>query len=101
MRLRVLLAAALILATGAAGAQMRAIPENAKAARLRHVQELMVELNGRAVLLSPSSQIRDTANRIVLPSTVTDTVLVRYLADPQGQPTRIWILTPAEAAQLR
>jgi hypothetical protein len=51
------------------------------------------------VRLAALAQIRDQSNRIVLPSTLVQTVLVKYLADPQGQPTRVWILTPAEAAQ--
>ena len=89
----------LLLAAGAAQAQLRSIPEDARRGEMRHLQETVVELNGSAVRLAPSAQIRDESNRIVLPSTVVQRVLVKYLADPQGQPTRIWILTPAEAAQ--
>ena len=89
----------LLLAAGAAQAQLRAIPEDAKRGVMRHLQELAVELDGRQVLLAPSAQIRDASNRIVLPSTLVQPVLVKYLSTPQGQPNRIWILTPAEAAQ--
>ena len=99
MRLRALLAAILLLAAGAAQAQLRSIPEDAKRGEMRHLQETVVELDGNAVRLAPSAQIRDQSNRIVLPSTLVQTVLVKYLADPQGLPVRIWILTPAEAAQ--
>ena len=99
MRLRALLAVVLLLAAGAAQAQLRSIPEDAKRGEMRHLQETVVELNGTAVRLAPSAQIRDQSNRIVVPSTLAQPVLVKYLADPQGLPVRIWILTPAEAAQ--
>ncbi len=90
--------AALLMAT-AAHAQMRSIPAEARRAELRHLQEMVVELNGTPVRLAAAAQIRDQSNRIVLPASLTETSLVRYLTDPQGQVTRIWILTPAEAAQ--
>ena len=89
----------LLLAAGAVQAQFRGIPEDAKRGEMRHLQETVVELNGSAVRLAPAAQIRDESNRIVLPSTLVQPVLVKYLADPQGQPLRVWILTPAEAAQ--
>ena len=89
----------LLLAAGAAQAQLRSIPEDAKRGEMRHLQETVVELNGSAVRLSPSAQIRDQSNRIVMPSSLAQPVLVKYLADPQGQPVRVWILTPTEAAQ--
>ena len=81
----------LLLAAGAAQAQLRSIPEDAKRGEMRHLQETVVELNGNAVRLAPSAQIRDPSNRIVLPSTLAQTVLVKYLADPQGLPVRVWI----------
>jgi hypothetical protein len=35
----------------------------------------------------------------VLPTAVPPGVLVKYMPDTQGQVSRIWILTPQEAAQ--
>ena len=91
--------AALLLAAPAAHAQLRNIPAEAKRAELRHLQEMVVELNGTPVRLAAAAQIRDQTNRIVLPASLTGTILVRYTTDPQGQVTRVWILTPDEASQ--
>lgn len=48
--------------------------------------------------LSAGSQIRDTDNRIVLPSYVAGEFKVRAQLDNNGQIHRVWILTPAEIA---
>ena len=49
--------------------------------------------------LAPGAQIRDEANRIVVPSAVMPDSLVKYRVDPDGMVQRVWILTPQEAAQ--
>jgi hypothetical protein len=90
---------ALMFVCALAAAQMRAIPAEAKRAAIRHVQENVVEINGTQVLLSPGAQIRDTENRLLVPGVLTDSVLAKYLFDAQGQVWRIWVLTPAEAAE--
>ncbi|MFT3760893.1 hypothetical protein [Thauera sp.] len=48
--------------------------------------------------LSPSAQIRNTYNRIVLPSHIRGEYKVRVKFDKHGQVHRVWILTPEEAA---
>jgi len=84
----------------AALAQLRSIPADAKRATLRHVQGMMVELDGKPAMLSVGAQIRDTSNRIVVPSAVATTTVVRYLPDQSGQQIhRVWVLSPEEAAQ--
>jgi hypothetical protein len=96
---RTLVAAALCLACGVAFAQLRTIPPQAKRAEMRHVQELLVELNGERAQLAPGAQIRDASNRLVLPAALPPGSLVKYLRDAQGYVFRVWILTPEEAAQ--
>jgi len=91
--------AALLLAAQAAHAQLRSIPAEAKRAEFRHLQEMVVELNGSPTRLAAAAQIRDQANRIVVPASLSGTLLVRYMTDPQGQVTRVWVLTPDEASQ--
>ena len=84
----------------AALAQLRTIPADARRATLRHVQGMMVELDGRPAMLTAGAQIRDTSNRIVVPSAVANTTVVRYLPDHSGQQIhRVWVLSPQEAAQ--
>jgi len=94
-----LLAAAAAMAF-AAHAQLRSIPAEAQAGTMRHLQDMIVELDGKAVRLSPGAQIRDAANRLVLPTAVAAKTAVRYLPDASGMVHRIWILSKEEALQM-
>ena len=89
---------AMLLACTGAHAQVRTIPEAAKRGEMRHVQEMVVAIDGAAQRLSPGAQIRDAANRIIVPAAIPEGSLVKYLLDGQGQVHRVWILTPQEAA---
>jgi len=80
-------------------AQMRSIPAQAQRGVIRHLQGMLVEINGARVLLAPGAQIRDASNRGIVPSAVPPGAPVRYLLDAQGNPFRIWLLSPEEAAQ--
>ena len=98
--LRLACAALLSLATaGAALAQLRTIPEDAKRARISHVQGMTVEIDGKKTELAAGAQIRDAGNMIVLPTALPAGVTVKYKPDAQGQVWRVWILSPQEAAQ--
>jgi hypothetical protein len=97
--IKLLLLAAAAMAF-AAHAQLRPIPPEAKPGTLRHLQDMIVELDGKPVRLSPGAQIRDASNRLVLPTAVAGTTVVRYLADASGMVHRVWILSKEEAAQL-
>jgi len=89
---------ALLLAWAGAHAQLRTIPEAAKRGEMRHVQEMVVAIDGATQRLSPGAQIRDAANRIIVPAAIPEGSLVKYLLDGQGQVHRVWILTREEAA---
>ena len=93
--------AAVILAAsaGAAQAQLRPIPAEAKRGQMSHVEAMLVEVNGERMRLAPGAQIRDRANLIVQPTALPQGSLVKYMRDPQGEVMRVWILTPQEAAQ--
>ncbi|TAK42098.1 MAG: hypothetical protein EPO29_07090 [Betaproteobacteria bacterium] len=92
-------ALALALAITAASAQVRSIPAEAKRGQLRHLQEMTVDINGRAMQLAPGAQIRDASNLVVMPSALPGRSLVRFTLDANGNVSRIWILTAQEAAQ--
>ena len=96
--LAALLGALLTVASFGAAAQFRTIPADAKRGELRHVQSMLVELDGKPANLSAGAQIRDIENRIVLPASITQKTVVRYLTDPMGHLHRVWILSAAEAA---
>ena len=87
------------LGAGAAQAQFRTITPEAKRGVMSHVQGMTVEIDGKRVQLSAGAQIRDGRNMIVLPAAVPAGVVVRYLLNDAGQLSRIWILSPQEAAQ--
>ena len=91
---------ALTAFAGSALAQLRSIPDDAKRAHLRHVREMIVEIDGEQTRLSPGSQIRGIENRIILPSALPqESVLVKYTTDAAGLVHRVWILTQEEAAR--
>ena len=98
---RILAALALAFCTHAGIAQIlpRNIPAEAKRAQVRHVQEMLLSIDGRPVMLSPGGHIRDRNNLIIVPSQLpADGALGRYLLDANGQASRIWLLTAEEAA---
>ena len=80
-----------------ASAQLRSIPKDARAGEIRHLQGMVVEIDGAPKRLAPGAQIRDASNRIILPIAIPAGTLVKYLVDGAGQVQRVWILTPEEA----
>ena len=97
--MRALLILLIALLAAPAAAQLRTIPQDAKRGEMRHVQASTVELNGRTAQLAPGAQIRDTSNRIIVPTALPAGALVRYRLDAMGQIREVWLLTPREAAQ--
>lgn len=96
MRLWILAAALLV---NPAAAQLRTIPSDAKLGEIRHLQEMLVELDGKPQRLAPGAQIRDADNRLLLPVSLTEKQSVKYLVDAQGMVHRIWVLTAEERAR--
>ena len=91
--------AAAALFAGAAVAQMRTLPADAERGTIRHVREMLVELDGREVLLSPAATIRDRHNLIIVPTALpAEGAIAEYLLGADGQVQRVWLLTPEEAA---
>jgi hypothetical protein len=88
-----------VLVAGTAVAQLRTIPADAERGELRHVQENVVEVDGKRETLAPGAQIRDEANRIIVPTAVSPGTLVKYRRDANGALSQVWILTPDEAAR--
>jgi hypothetical protein len=80
-----------------ASAQLRTIPEDAKRAQMRHVQEMLIELDGTQQRLAPGAQIRDASNRVIVPTAIPEGAQVKYRLDAEGQVRQVWILTPEEA----
>src|SRR5437660_10823058 len=97
MRALALITAALFAAT--AFGQVRTIAKDAKRAKMSHVQEQIILLDGKREMLAPGVRIRDAQNRIIVPNALPANSLVKYRRDPSGAIHEVWILTPQEAAQ--
>ena len=90
----------LVICSAAAAQQLRTIPPDAKVGTLRHLQDMTVDLDGKREQLAPGAQIRDPANRLVLPGAIPPGVLVKYRRNNAGAVNQVWFLTQREAAQL-
>jgi hypothetical protein len=93
------LLAVLLLAPCLAAAQVRSIPDSAKSGQIRHVEQMVVEIDGERQHLAPGAQIRDQDNRLLLPIAIPADARVKYLLDDDGMVRQVWILTPEEAQQ--
>ena len=89
-----------LLVWATAGAQLRTVPKEAVLGQMRHLEAMVVELDGKPAQLSPGAQIRDPDNRLVLPASITEKLMVRYLVDGAGAVHRVWILSAEELAKL-
>jgi hypothetical protein len=96
---RLLLVLACVLSASAQAQQLRTIPEQAKGGEMRHLQDMIVAIDGVELRLAPGAQIRDQANRVVVPTAVPAGAQVKYLLDEQGLVRQVWILTPQEAVK--
>jgi hypothetical protein len=96
----VLLFLALLLAPAMAWAD-RPLPEDGVRAILKGPQQYpLVQLGGKIYRLAPGGIIRDEANRKIVHGELPHSAQVLYLADANGEISRIWILTPEEQAGL-
>ncbi|HKU46080.1 MAG TPA: hypothetical protein VJQ58_04300 [Burkholderiales bacterium] len=97
--MRALAFVVLFILGGTASAQLRTVPPEAKRGTLSHVQDMLIEVDGKPGRLSPGAQIRDTANRLVLPVALPPKSDTKYLLDEAGNVHRVWILSAQESAQ--
>ena len=98
-----LLAVALLLPDLAA-AQSRPLPVVAERGRIEHVVEMVVRVDGREFLLAAGATIRAQNNLTIVPSALPrggETLAADYIVDANGQISRVWLLTPEEAARPR
>jgi hypothetical protein len=96
---RFLAAAGLACLVGAAHAQLRALPAQAKLGTIRHMQEMIVQIDGKQASLSRGAQVRDAHNRVVMPAAIPAGSLIKYTLNAQGEVSAVWILTAQEARQ--
>ena len=94
--LPVLLWAASVLAQ----ARPSPIPQDSRRGYIRHVQEMAVTVDDKAMQLAAGAVIRDQQNLIIVPVTIPrGGAWAAYKLDRDGQIFRVWLLTPDEIAR--
>jgi hypothetical protein len=95
------LAVLCLLALPAAAQVQRNFPQNALRGSIVFGVAPEITLNGTAARLAPGTRIRKPDNMLAVPSTMLGgPFLVNYTFDLYGLVKDIWVLTPAEAANL-
>ena len=90
--------AALIVTSTLAQAQLRTLPEDAQRGVIKHVQDVMLSIDGRNIRLAPAGHVRDRSNLIIIPMAIpAEGALADYVLDMNGQVFRAWLLTEEEA----
>ncbi len=94
--------ALMLLLPALAAAQLRTLPEDAKRGNIQHVTETLVSIDGQEMRLAPGATIRNQQNLIIVPTALPrEGAEAQYLLDGNGQISRVWLLTPEEAARPR
>ncbi len=77
-----------------------AIPQDSRRGYIRHVQEMAVTVDDKAMQLAAGAIIRDRQNLIIVPVTIPRRgAWADYILDRDGQILRVWLLTPDELAR--
>ena len=85
-----------------AGAQTRALPADTESGTIRHIQGMTVSIDGKPMQLAPGATIRGQNNLIIVPTALPPGgAAAEYLVDASGQISRVWLVTPEEAARER
>jgi len=90
---------AILCAATLAHAQLRTLPAEARRGQIRHVQEMLVQIDGQTARLAAGAKVRDADNRILVPAAIPPGSLVKYTVNGQGEVSAVWILTEQEAAR--
>ena len=76
------------------------IPQDSRRGYIRHVQEMAVTVDDKAMQLAAGAVIRDRQNLIIVPVTIPrEGAWAAYNLDRDGQIFRVWLLTPDELAR--
>ncbi len=84
-----------------AAAQVREFPQNTKVGVLQMGVYPLAAIDGKEVRFAPGARILNQGNAVVIPSTLTERVRIRYRIDELGQVSLAWILTDEEFARSR
>ena len=95
-----LLSALLSAVSGLAQTRPSPIPQDSKRGYIRHVQEMAVTVDDKAMELAAGAIIRNQQNLIIVPVTLPrEGAWAAYNLNRDGQIFRVWLLTPDELAR--
>ena len=78
------------------------IPEDSRRGYIRHVEEMAVTVDDKAMQLAAGATVRNQQNLIIVPMSIPrGGAWADYVLDRDGQVLRVWLLTPAELARPR
>ena len=76
------------------------IPEDSRRGYIRHVEEMAVTVDDKAMQLAAGAIIRNQQNLIIVPVNIPrEGAWADYVLDRDGQIFRVWLLTPKERSQ--
>ena len=78
------------------------IPEDSRRGYIRHVEEMAVTVDDKAMQLAAGATVRNQQNLIIVPMSIPrEGAWAAYELDRHGQIFRVWLLTPDELERLR
>jgi len=78
------------------------IPEDSRRGYIRHVEEMAVTVDDKAMQLAAGATVRNQQNLIIVPMSIPrGGAWADYVLDRDGQVLRVWLLTPDELARPR
>jgi hypothetical protein len=78
------------------------IPEDTRRGYIRHVEEMAVTVDDKAMQLAAGATVRNQQNLIIVPMSIPrEGAWAAYELDRNGQVFRVWLLTPDELARPR
>jgi hypothetical protein len=76
------------------------IPEDSRRGVIRHIEEMAVAVDDKAMQLAAGAQIRNLQNLIIVPTAIPRSgAWADYVVNADGQISRVWLLTPDELAR--
>ena len=91
---------ALLAAAAVAQTRNPPIPDDSRRGVIRHVGQMAVAVDDKAMQLAVGAQIRNRQNLIIVPTALPrEGAWADYTLDNDGQIFRVWLLTPDELAR--
>ena len=85
---------------GVAQTRPSPIPQDSKRGYVRHIEQMAVSVDDKAMQLAAGATIRNQRNLIIVPMSIPrEGAWADYVLDRDGRIFRVWLLTPDELAR--